>query len=96
MFQIDRHIFATALHYIPVRIRTLRVAHSLHPFNTNNFGTHIAEHHRRKWPWPNTGNLNNFVARQRTTRCTSASHQCFATKPEISSTKYPQSGLGMS
>ena len=71
LFQVDRDIFSSALHHVPICVATGRIAHRLHALNAHNLGTHVAEHHRRKRPRPNTGDFNYLVARQRAARRTS-------------------------
>ena len=69
VLEIDTDGPTSPVHDVLRRSCGIAAVHLPGTIDTNDVGTHIGQHHRRKRPWPDSCNLNDANTRERSHNC---------------------------
>ena len=69
VLEIDTDGPTSTVHDVLRRRGGIAAVHLPGTIDTDDVGTHIGQHHRRERPWPNSCNLNDANARERSHNC---------------------------
>ena len=65
VLEIDPNRATTAIHHVFRRSCWIAAVYLPGAIDADDVGAHVSEHHRREWSWPNTSDLNDSYARER-------------------------------